>query len=125
MKVFTQNNMIFWETVENAAQYVVWLYIGAEIYSARIFSRICNEKPTFLREKHDTDQCGNIAYQKIDEFVVNKVKTYHTFTDLVDITKEYRNGTRYDTHLDYFISVSAEDKLGNTIEQSKRILMKI
>lgn len=119
MKVFTKKNMVFWETVTNAAQYTVYLYIGAKIYYN-------GSRPNFLAEKHETENDGDIAYQKIDEITISKVKTYFVFSDLVDITNE--SGGRYDssitnTNLNYFVSVSAEDKLGNIIESSKLVLM--
>lgn len=119
MKVFTKENMVFWETVTNAAQYTVYLYIGAKIYYKG--SRPNN----FLAEKHETENDGDIAYQKIDEITISKVKTYFVFSDLVDIKIERGgefNSTIY-TNLNYFVSVSAEDKLGNIIESSKLVLM--
>lgn len=118
MKVFTKENMVFWETVTNAAQYTVYLYIGAKIYYN-------GSRPNFLAEKHETENDGDIAYQKIDEITISKVKTYFVFSDLVDIKIERGgefNSTIY-TNLNYFVSVSAEDKLGNIIESSKLVLM--
>lgn len=118
MKVFTKENMVFWETVTNAAQYTVYLYIGAKIYYN-------GSRPNFLAEKHETENDGDIAYQKIDEITISKVKTYFVFSDLVDIKIERGgefNSTIY-TNLNYFVSVSAEDKLGNIIENSKLVLM--
>lgn len=118
MKVFTKENMVFWETVTNATQYTVYLYIGAKIYYK-------GSKPNFLAEKHETENDGDIAYQKIDEITISKVKTYFVFSDLVDIKIERGgefNSTIY-TNLNYFVSVSAEDKLGNIIESSKLVLM--
>ena len=116
MKVFTKNNMVFWEAVTNAAQYAVYLYIGAKIYYN-------GSRPDFLAEKHETENDGDIAYQKIDEITISKVKTYFVFTDLVDITNDSVGLSRANTNLNYFVSVSAEDKLGNIIESSKLVLM--
>lgn len=116
MKVFTKKNMVFWKTVTNAAQYTVYLYIGAKIYYN-------GSRPDFLSEKHETENDGDIAYQKIDEITISKVKTYFVFTDLVDITMDIYNSSIANTNLNYFVSVSAEDKLGNIIESSKLVLM--
>lgn len=116
MKVFTKKNMVFWETVTNAAQYTVYLYIGAKIYYN-------GSRSKFLAEKHETENDGDIAYQKIDEITISKVKTYFVFSDLVNITNDSVGLSIADTNLNYFVSVSAEDKLGNIIESSKLVLM--
>lgn len=128
MKVFTKNNMVFWEMVEDAALYVVHLYIGATSWNDGRGRFEIIRCPSFLSDKHKMLSVGDVAYQQVNEIVIDKVKTYHTFTDLVDISWEYRSdstSTRYSTHLDYFVSVSAEDKLGNTIEKSEQVLIKI
>lgn len=133
MNVFINENMIYWEQNNKAAQYIVSLYIGAKISLSYSYGRKEVYIPDFLMDKHDTKEEGDIAYQKIDEIYIAKSKTYHTFMDLVDISKKIDNSPRTvvasicykTTYLNYYVEVVAEDKLGNIIDKSELILMTI
>lgn len=135
MNAFTNENMIFWKQNNKAAQYVVSLYIGFEIYESYDHR---NKKvlfiPEFFEDKNKNKEKGDIVYQKIDEIYIVKTKTYYTFIDLVDISERIANSsggtsgayTYYrKTHLNYYVEVMAEDKLGNTIDKSELMLMTI
>ena len=108
MNTFVNKNMIYWEQNNKAAQYIVYLYIGAK-----------------------KKEYGAIAYQKIDEIYIAKSKTYHTFMDLVDISKKIDSSsgiasTYYKTtYLNYYVEVAAEDKFGDIIDKSELMLMTI
>lgn len=135
MNAFTNENMIFWNQNNKAAQYVVSLYIGFEIYESYDHR---NRKvlfiPEFFKDKNKNKEKGDIVYQKIDEIYIVKTKTYYTFIDLVDISERIDNSSRgtgvaytcyRKTHLNYYVEVMAEDKLGKTIDKSKLMLMTI
>ena len=135
MNAFTNENMIFWKQNNKAAQYVVSLYIGFEIYESYDYR---NKKvlfiPEFFKDKNKNKEKGDIVYQKIDEIYIVKTKTYYTFMDLVDISKKIDNSSRgtgiactcyKTTYLNYYVEVVAEDKLGNIIDKSELKLMTI
>lgn len=136
MNAFTNENMVYWEQNNKAAQYIVFLYIGAEIslsYSY-VFRKYEVFIPSFLKDKHKKKEKGDIAYQKIDKIYIDKTKTYHTFIDLVDISEVIDNSSRdtgvactcyKTTYLNYYVEVVAEDKLGNIIDKSELMLMTI
>ena len=136
MNAFTNENMVYWEQNNKAAQYIVFLYIGAEISLSYSYVTRKDEVfiPSFLKDKHKKKEKGDIAYQKIDEIYIDKTKTYYTFIDLVDISKTIDNSPRgtgvastcyRKTHLNYYIEGVAEDKLGNIIDKSELMLMTI
>ncbi len=67
MKVFTKENMVFWETVTNAAQYTVYLYIGAKIYYN-------GSRPNFLAEKHETENDEILHIKKLTRSLLVKLR---------------------------------------------------
>lgn len=136
MNAFINENMIYWEQKNEAAQYIVSLYIGAEISLPYSYLTRKNEMfiPSFLKDKHKKKEKGDIAYQKIDEIYIAKSKTYHTFMDLVDISKKIDDSSRgtgiactcyKTTYLNYYVEVVAEDKFGNILDKSELMLMTI
>lgn len=118
MNLFNENNMIFWEKVDEAAQYVVYLSIQAKIFEQNYGGRLFKETPTFLYNKHSVEEIGNIAEQDIDVITVPREKTYHTFTDLVSIRVRHENDRHYESGLSFNATVIAEDREGNEIDRA-------
>ncbi len=118
MNLFNQDNMIFWEKVNKAAQYVVHLSIQAKITEGRYKIII----PPFLSRGHSTKKLDNIAEQDINVFTVPREKTYHTFTDLIPIDRQYVNGTSYESGLSFHATVIAEDRKGNEIDRASILI---
>lgn len=123
MNLFNQNNMIFWEKVDEAAQYVVHLSIQAKITENHtgggyFGSRSIKTIPPFLCGKHSTEALDDIAEQDINVFTVPREKTYHTFTDLVYIGGQDGNGNFIKSGLSFYATVIAEDREGNEIDKA-------
>ncbi len=122
MNLFNQNNMIFWEKVDKAAQYVIHLSIQAKIMKRHYAGREFKKIPTFLCGKHSTEDFDNIAEQDINVFTVPREKTYHTFTDLVYIGELYENQHIYESGLSFHATVIAEDREGNEIDKASILI---
>ena len=119
MNLFNQNNMIFWEKVDAAAQYVVHLSIQAKLITRGYCGGRYHESSNFLKEKHRTNFDGDVASQVIDIITVPREKTYYTFSDLVCIKVSHTptNGATV-TGLDYYATVIAEDREGKEIDKA-------
>ena len=122
MNLFNRDNMIFWEKVDEAAQYVVRLSIQAKIMKRHYAGREFKNVPPFLYGKHSAEDFDNIAEQDINVFTVPREKTYHTFTDLVDIGKLYENGCFHESGLSFHAAVIAEDREGNEIDKASILI---
>ena len=100
--------MVWWKRIDEAARYLVHLYIAER----KVFNEIaCVEK--------------------------DRQTLYHTFNGLALVDRDCDlafQGTRYKdgfplpgskhTNLDYYVSVEAEDKNGDIIATSKREILK-
>lgn len=119
MNLFNQDNMIFWEKVDDAAQYVVHLSIHAELITQGYCDGRYHQSSNFLRGKHKTNCVGDVASQVIDVITIPRETTYHTFSDLVCIkeTRSPTNGT-IETGLSYYATVIAEDREGNEVDKA-------
>ncbi len=119
MNVFNQDNMIFWEKVDEAAQYVVHLSIQAKLITKGYCNGAYHESSNFLKRKHKSDAPGDIASQVIDIITIPREKTYHTFSDLVCINmSRISSGGYMKNGLDYYATVIAEDREGNEIDRA-------
>jgi len=128
MVLCSMKNMIFWEKVEEVAQYVVHLMIESKIcppvtygngYRAESRDKFIHE---FLADKHQSNDMFDTVSQEINTIIVSREKTYYTFNDLISISKVEAN---LDSGLNYKVFVEAEDRQGNIIDKSENILLNL
>ncbi len=121
------DNMIFWEKVEDAAQYVIHLLIESKICPEVSYSNGYRHvtrpqyTPKFLFNKHKSNTVGDAVNQEINVIYISREKTYYTFDDLVSIARN--KSTNVVTGYNYYVFVEAEDRQGNLIDKSENVLM--
>lgn len=90
--------MAYWDRIEDAAVYNVHLYIGKDDYVKR-------------------------KYQEIAIVEVERNLTYYSFTNLAKIDLERCTGKS--TGKDYYICVEAENRNGQIIDKTDKVLGKV
>ncbi len=97
-KGISYGGMVWWKKIEEAARYLVYLYIAEKEQST-------------------------ITYNEISCVEKDRQTLYHTFEGLAQIDKEYDSYRVCwrGTNLDYYLSVVAEDRSGNIIAKSDKI----
>ncbi len=127
MVLCSKDNMVFWEKVENAAQYIIHLLIESAICPERTeggyprVRTIPQYTPKFLFDKHKSNVAGDAVSQEINVITVSRERTYFTFDDLVSIARN--KSTNNVTGYNYYVFVEAEDRQGNIIDKSTNVLM--
>lgn len=92
--------MVWWKKIDDAARYLIYLYIVEKEQNSLIYNEIaCVEK--------------------------DRQTLYHTFEGLAKIDREvgYSSTDYYSkkyTNLAYYVSVAAEDRVGNIIGESTK-----
>lgn len=99
---FPYGGMVWWKKIDDAARYLIYLYIVEKEQNSLIYNEIaCVEK--------------------------DRQTLYHTFEGLAAINLEWnRNrGCWCNTGLDYYVSVVAEDRNGNIIAESEKVKLMV
>ena len=109
--------MAYWDKVEDAAIYYVHLLIGEK----HVESKIIEGRVTSIKTEKET-------YKEIATIEVPRNITYHSFLNLakIDQNKPSSNGgyrcCGSQTGKNYYIYVEAEDRMGNTISKTDKVL---
>lgn len=109
--------MAYWDKVEDAAIYYVHLFIGEKYTEPKM---VAGRMTSIKTEKE--------AYKEIATIEVPRNITYYSFLNLAKIDQNkpstsggYRcSGTQ--TGRNYYIYVEAEDRMGNTISKTDKVL---
>ena len=109
--------MAYWDKVEDAAIYYVHLLIGEK----HVESKMIAGRVTSIKSEKET-------YKEIATIEVPRNITYHSFLNLakIDQNKPSSNGgyrcSGSQTGKNYYIYVEAEDRMGNTISKTDKVL---
>ena len=109
--------MEYWDKVEDAAIYYVHLLIGEKHAESKIIAG----RVTSIKTEKET-------YKEIAIIEVPRNITYHSFVNLakIDQNKPSSNGgyrcSGSQTGKNYYIYVEAEDRMGNTISKTDKVL---
>ena len=109
--------MAYWDKVEDAAVYYVHLLIGE-----------FRQESKFVENRFITTKAEKATYKEIATFEVPRNIAYHSFLNLakIDQNKPTSSGgnrcSGSQTGRNYYIYVEAEDRMGNTISKTDKVL---
>lgn len=109
--------MAYWDKVEDAAVYYVHLLIGE-----------FRQELKFVENRFITTKAEKATYKEIATFEVPRNIAYHSFLNLakIDQNKPTSSGgyrcSGSQTGRNYYIYVEAEDRMGNTISKTDKVL---
>lgn len=107
--------MVCWDDVLDAAQYNIHLFIGE-----------CNESKEALRGQLEKLDSKEITFKELALISVDRNTKYYSFKGLARIhvrhTLEGAYWCRHKTGLNYYVMVEAEDRNGQIISSSEKVL---